>query len=290
MTSDHDIAVFQRRIRDLEAQLSVERAGAVDSLLRAVTDGLDHGVFIWRLTRPDEPASLTAVYGNEAGQRYLGVDLRAHIGESIETIFPGALKTGMPQLFTTILQSGEAHDLGEQPYQDDITSGVFTMRAVPLDAQHLAVIFQNVTEQRNMQEALMQNMLQEQRIQAQQAALDELSTPLIPLTGDIVVMPLIGQIDSRRAQRVMETLLTGVAGVRARMVIIDITGVPIVDTQIANVLLHAAQAVRLLGAQVSISGIRPEVAQTLVSLGVDLSGIITHGSLQSSIAQALYQR
>lgn len=129
--------------------------------------------------------------------------------------------------------------------------------------------------------------LQEQVIAAQQAALRELSTPIIPIGEGVVAMPLIGNIDTMRAQLVIETLLEGVAETRARTAILDITGVQVVDTQVANALLRAAQAVRLLGAQVIITGIRPEVAQTLVGLGLDLSGIKTLSTLQSGIAYAL---
>jgi rsbT co-antagonist protein RsbR len=99
-------------------------------------------------------------------------------------------------------------------------------------------------------------------------------------------MPLVGAIDSRRVQQIMDTLLTGVADYGATKVILDITGVPIVDTQVANALLRAARAVTLLGAQTVLTGVRPEVAQTLVGLGVDLSGIVTLGTLQDGIAYA----
>lgn len=131
--------------------------------------------------------------------------------------------------------------------------------------------------------------LQQQLIDAQQMALRELSTPLIPITDDALVMPLIGSIDPQRAQMVMETLLEGVAEHRARAVILDITGVQIVDTQVANALVRAAQAVNLLGAQVILTGIRPEVAQTLVSLGADLSSIATRSTLQAGIALVMRQ-
>jgi PAS domain S-box-containing protein len=148
-----------------------------------------------------------------------------------------------------------------------------------------ALIMRDATDQiRNEQE---RNQLQEQVIAAQQAALRELSTPIIPLTDDLLVMPLIGTVDSNRAQQVIETLLEGVATTRATTVILDITGVLIVDTQVANALLRAAQAVKLLGARVVLTGIRPDVAQTLVGLGLDLSGITTRGTLQSGIAVAL---
>lgn len=131
---------------------------------------------------------------------------------------------------------------------------------------------------------------QEQIIAAQAAALAELSTPLIPLSDQVVVMPLIGALDSQRAQQVLDTLLRGVADMRAQIAILDITGVPLIDSQVANALMRAAQAVQLLGAQVVLTGIRPEVAQTLVSLHIDLSTIVTRSNLQSGIAYARGRR
>lgn len=125
---------------------------------------------------------------------------------------------------------------------------------------------------------------------AQASALAELSTPLIPITEDVVVMPLIGVMDSQRAQQVLTTLLSGIGQQRARVAILDITGVSVVDTHVANALIQAAHAVRLLGAEMVLTGIRPNVAQTLVGLGVELTGIVTQGTLQSGIAYALERR
>jgi len=147
--------------------------------------------------------------------------------------------------------------------------------------------FRDVTERKRAEEERVR--LQDEIIRAQTASLAELSTPLIPLSERVVVMPLIGTIDARRAQDVLDTLLQGIADSKAEVVILDITGVPIVDTQVANGLVRAAQAVQLLGARVVLTGIRPEVAQTLVGLGVDLSGIITRSTVQSGIAFALGQ-
>ncbi len=130
----------------------------------------------------------------------------------------------------------------------------------------------------------------EEIIRAQAATVRELSTPLIPISDRVVVMPMVGSIDSQRAQQVMETLLQGITERQARVAIIDITGVSVVDTQVANALIRAAQAVKLLGAQVLITGIRPEVAQTLVGLGVELGGIVTRSTLQSGIAWAMGMR
>jgi rsbT co-antagonist protein RsbR len=145
----------------------------------------------------------------------------------------------------------------------------------------------DITDRKQAEEAIRQSQIQQEIILAQQASLEELSTPLIPISDTVMVMPLIGSMDSRRAQQVLDTLLHGVAVARAEIAIIDITGVSIVDTQVANALIRAAQAVKLLGAQVMLTGIRPEVAQTLVGLGVDLGMIITRSSLQSGIALAM---
>jgi PAS domain S-box-containing protein len=137
------------------------------------------------------------------------------------------------------------------------------------------------------QAELAQAELQQEVIAAQQRALAELSTPLIPVNDEVVVMPLVGSIDSQRAQEILETLLVGIEQQQARLVIIDITGVQIVDTHVANALVRAAQAVGLMGARVMITGIRPEVAQTMVNVGIDLSAITTRATLQSGIAEAL---
>lgn len=128
--------------------------------------------------------------------------------------------------------------------------------------------------------------LQEEIIQNQAVAIQELSTPLIPISEGVLVMPLIGTIDSTRAQQVMERLLTGIAETQSHTVILDITGVAVVDTQVANALTRAAHAARLLGACVVLTGIRPEVAQTLVGLGTNLQQIITQSTLQAGITFA----
>lgn len=150
----------------------------------------------------------------------------------------------------------------------------------------LAGFVRDMTEQKRAETE--RAALQQQVIEAQRATLRELSTPIIPITDTTMVMPLIGTIDSQRAQQVMEALLMGVSNYHANLVILDITGVPIVDTQVAQAFIQAAQAVKLLGAQVMLTGIQPQIAQTLVHLGVDLRGIQTCGSLQAGIAAALH--
>jgi rsbT co-antagonist protein RsbR len=152
----------------------------------------------------------------------------------------------------------------------------------------IASIVRDITAQQRAEQERME--LQEQVIAAQQAALRELSTPLIPLADGLVAMPLIGSIDSARAQQIVEGLLQGVSTNRAMTAIIDITGVPVVDTQVAGALVRAAQAVELLGARVVLTGIRPEVAQTLVGIGVSLGSITTRSTLQDGITYALSQK
>jgi rsbT co-antagonist protein RsbR len=145
----------------------------------------------------------------------------------------------------------------------------------------IATVTRDLREQKRVE--VERTRLQQQIIDAQRAALRELSSPLIPITDQMLIMPLIGTIDSQRAQQIMEALLDGVARHHANAVIIDITGVQVVDTQVANALIQAAQAVRLLGAHVILTGIGPAMAQTLVGLGIDLSEITTLATLQTGI-------
>ncbi|WP_169796603.1 protein kinase domain-containing protein [Chondromyces crocatus] len=129
--------------------------------------------------------------------------------------------------------------------------------------------------------------LQEEIIRAQGERLSEMSTPLIPITDRIMVMPLIGTLDRARVRQVLEAALEGAQARAASVVILDITGVRDVDTEVANSLLKTAAALRLLGAQVVLTGMRPEVARTVVSLNIDLRGIVIRGTLQSAILHAI---
>lgn len=166
----------------------------------------------------------------------------------------------------------------------DGTEQWFAAAISPLQANRVLWVARDITEIRQ-EEQLRQS--QETIIRQQASALMELSTPLIPISDRTLLLPLVGALDSRRAQQVMETLLEGIAEYGAESVILDITGVPLVDTHVAAVLLQAARAVRLLGARVMLTGIRPEVAQSIVGLGVDLSSIETRASLQDGIAATL---
>jgi rsbT co-antagonist protein RsbR len=127
-------------------------------------------------------------------------------------------------------------------------------------------------------------------IRRQQQDLLELSTPVIKLWEGVLAVPMIGTLDSSRTQMVMETLLQRIVETGSTLAIIDITGVPTVDTLVAQHLLKTVSAIRLMGAECLISGIRPQIAQTIVHLGIDLQGITSKSNLADALALALQQR
>jgi rsbT co-antagonist protein RsbR len=130
----------------------------------------------------------------------------------------------------------------------------------------------------------------EQVIQRQQQDMLELSTPVVKLWDQILALPMIGTLDSARTQVVMETLLQRIVETGAEVAIIDITGVPTVDTLTAQHLLKTVTAARLMGADCIISGIRPQIAQTIVHLGVELGDVVTKATLADAFAVALQRR
>jgi rsbT co-antagonist protein RsbR len=129
----------------------------------------------------------------------------------------------------------------------------------------------------------------EQIIADQSTAMLELSTPVVQLWDGVIAVPLVGTLDSARTQLVMEKLLDTLVTTGADHAVIDITGVPTVDTEVAQHLLKTVSAARLLGAECTISGIRPQVAQTIVSLGIEFGDIATKASLADALALALRQ-
>lgn len=124
-------------------------------------------------------------------------------------------------------------------------------------------------------------------VSLQRVALQELSAPLIPVMENITIMPLVGTIDTERAKLIMENLLDGVIKHNAEVVLMDITGVPVVDTMVAHHIIQAAEAVRLIGSTCILVGIRPEIAQTIVNLGIDLGKFPTKSSLRKGFQTAL---
>lgn len=189
-----------------------------------------------------------------------------------------------------VIESRQSQVNYEEPQsrEDGATAWLMTSK-LPLlsaDGTILGVIgtYEDVTERKRAEEQRLAE--RERMIAAQQDTLRELSTPLIPLSEDVVAMPLIGTIDTHRASQIMETLLEGLARLQASVAILDISGVRVVDTQVADALLRTAHAAKLLGAQVILTGISPEIAQTVVHLGADMSAIVTMATLREGLQYA----
>jgi rsbT co-antagonist protein RsbR len=126
----------------------------------------------------------------------------------------------------------------------------------------------------------------ERVILQQQEAIRELSTPVLPVRERLLILPIIGVIDPQRARQLTEQLLAGIRTNRAKVVVMDITGVPAIDSTVANHLVQTVEAARLLGAAIIVTGLSPSIAQTLVTIGVDLGKMTTVGDLQGGIEEA----
>lgn len=276
-------------IQSLRDQVSILHQRA--QLYQAIVESMPTAVAVWHLEQPNDPFSLCLVCANRAANQQSNlIDLGGQVGRRLMDIFP-TTPEALAHTYVEAIRSGQPRDLGEGTYLDEHNrEKIMSIKLFPLPDDCVSVVFEDITDLKRADEALRQSIALEETVRAQQVALAELSTPLIPFSDHVMVMPLIGSVDSRRAQQVIETLLEGISTSGAQVAILDITGVPLVDTQVANALIRAAQAVKLLGAEVVLTGIRSEVAQTLVGLGTDLSGIITRGTLQSGIAYATTAR
>ncbi len=129
--------------------------------------------------------------------------------------------------------------------------------------------------------------LQQELIEAQKQAIEELSTPIIPIMDNVIVIPLIGSIDTNRARDITRSLLAGISKYRAKVVILDVTGVPLVDTGVVNHLNKTIQAAHLKGSRTIVTGISDAVAETIVDLGIDWHQITTLSDLQTGLVAAL---
>jgi anti-anti-sigma regulatory factor len=145
--------------------------------------------------------------------------------------------------------------------------------------------FAQLLEERRQAELELQKRLE--TIQKQQEAINELSTPVIKVWENLLVLPIIGTLDSQRTQRMMESLLQQIVATGSKIAILDITGVPVVDTMVANHLIKTITAAGLMGAECILSGISPSIAQTIVHLGIDLSGVKTKSTMMEAMRYAI---
>jgi anti-anti-sigma regulatory factor len=147
-------------------------------------------------------------------------------------------------------------------------------------------VTRDLTERKQNEKALAQQAAAEASSRRAQEILD-ISTPVVQVWDGVTLAPLIGSLDSERTQQLMEKLLEGIVQTRSSVALVDITGVPTIDTQTARHLVESISAVRLIGAEVILTGVRPAIAQTLVHLGVDLGGVTTRSSLAAGLRTAL---
>jgi rsbT co-antagonist protein RsbR len=254
-------------------------------LLRTVIDSLPDYIFV-------KDRESRFVINNEAHVRVLKATTQDKVvGKTDFDIFPpelanqyyadeqGIMRTGQP-----LINRLEACIDAEGKDQWLLTT------KVPLRDSHgntvgLVGVSRDITAQKEAEAE--RERLQQEVIEAQKRAVQELSTPIIPIMERIIVMPLIGGIDTLRAKDIMRALLGGIRQHRARVVILDVTGVPIVDSGVANHLNKTIQAARLKGAQTIITGISDAVAEAIVDLGIDWGGVETLADLQTGLRVAL---
>src|SRR5947209_8999231 len=218
----------------------------------------------------------TAVYDNYVEVLETGSveALQAYARDLSERIIPRGVETDEVLGIVLLLRDVLARSLFEK-YQTD-----FEMLNRVLDAYEPAANrIANTVGVSFVQE-------RERVIRQQQEAIRELSTPVLQVRERLLILPIIGVLDSQRARQVTEQLLRGIRMNRAKVVVIDITGVPTIDSTVANHLVQTVEASRLMGASVIITVVSPEIAQTLVTIGVDLSKMYAVGDLQGGIEEA----
>ena len=233
-------------------------------------------------------ADLTGIvtYINPAGLRLLGRELQDVMGKSLAETHPPEhsqrmLTEHIPHAVREGTWSGEAELLSNSGEVIPMTQVLVPLRSPSGAITHMATLIRDARPQKQLEKQLLT------QTEYLRATMQAMATPIIPLDERILVMPLVGFIDTERASQIMNAALEGVQSYAAQVVIMDVTGLRNVDTNIASTLISTARALRLLGTETILTGIRAQVAQTLVALGIDLSGIVTYSTLKSAIAYAM---
>jgi rsbT co-antagonist protein RsbR len=260
------------RLRELVAHLRQSRTQLREEWARRITEAR-----LLTAMSPEEIfAEATAVYDNylEALETGSIEALEAYARNLSERIIPRGVETDEVVGIVLLLRDVLARSLFSKYRQD------FEMLSRVLDAYEPAANRIGIT--------VAVGFVQERErvIRQQQEAIRELSTPVLPVRERLLILPIIGIIDPQRARQLTEQLLRGIRVNRAKVVVMDITGVPAMDATVANHLVQTVEAARLLGATVIVTGLSPEIAQTLVNIGVDLGKMNTVGDLQGGIEEA----
>lgn len=279
-TLRQELDAATKRIRDLE--VAVSRA---DERFNAFTSTLP-GISWETWGRPDEVAASYVSPSVEAITGYGMERWQSQAGFWLELVHPDDKERAKREI--QALAAGNSSE-GVQEYRWILANGEVIWMHVRFtilrDESNEPVVWQafslDVTAQK------MAEIERDKLLGSQALLLAQLSTPLIPITDDIVVMPLIGPIDQARANQVLEVLLRGLASQRARFAIVDVTGVPAIDEDVVHALTRVTNASRLLGVDVLLTGIRAEVAQAFCKHGDDLGGMSTCANLKHGIAQAM---
>jgi rsbT co-antagonist protein RsbR len=231
----------------------------------------------------------TVKKANAAASRMLG--LAEAVGMSAGPLFGGAAAGLSVEALADVFagSGGEAEIITARGDRVPVSLSAAAMRGSGGHLEAVVCVARDISERKRVEA---ERARLEEILRRQTQAMLEMSTPLVPVGEGIVAMPLVGAIDPRRAQQVLQELLRGIVAHRASVAILDVTGVSGVDTEVAGAVLRAVQAARLIGARVVLTGIRPEVARTLTSLDIDLGGVVTRATLKSGVAfaQALLQR
>ena len=257
---------------ELVAHLREKRTQLREEWARRITNA----TLLTAMTPEEVFSEATSVYDNYVEVLETGSveALQAYARDLSERIIPRGVETEEVLGIVLLLRDVLARSLFEK-YQGDFELLNRVLDAYEPAANRIA----NTVGVSFVQE-------RERVIRQQQEAIRELSTPVLQVRERLVILPIIGVLDSQRARQVAEQLLRGIRTHRAKVVVIDITGVPEIDSTVANHLVQTVEASRLMGASVIITGLSPEIALTLVTIGVDLSKMNAVGDLQGGIEHA----
>lgn len=259
-------------LRELVAHLRQKRSELREEWARRIMDA----ELLTAMTKEEILAEATSVYDNyvEALETGTYEALQAYARNLSERIIPRGVETHEVIGIVLLLRDVLARSLFSK-YRDDFSKLNRILDAYEPAANRIA----NTVAVGFVQE-------RERVIREQQEAIRELSTPVLQVRERLLILPMIGIIDPQRARQLTEQLLQAIRKNRAKVVVMDITGVAAMDSKVANHLVQTVEAARLLGASVIVTGLSSEIAQTLVTIGVDLAKIITVGDLQGGIEEA----
>lgn len=273
------VQFFVTSVDDISADKLYESAlRDSEQRLRSIVDALP--CLFFQLDR--EGTFVDYRRGSEAG---LYAAPEVFLGKRIEEVMPPDLARRMRDALDAALRRSGVVKLDYQMPRVDGELRDYEAQVSAYGQSGVVAMVIDVTDRNRAAQA--KERTQSQIIEAQREVLRQLSTPLISIAEGVIALPLVGPVDSDRAHQMLEALLAAVSAQRASTVILDITGVPSVDQDVAALFARATQASRLLGAEVLLSGVRPEVARCLIELGLDLGQIRTVGSFQTAIALTL---